>query len=334
MKRIVSLGPLVVDLVVSLQKLPAPGEMNYVTEEQHGKISKNVGGHAAIVSTNMVKLGWRPDCVSVVGAVGDDENGRFLEKSLGKHEMTLKLFKGESPTAENIIIAVQGEEKRYDLNPGANLDLNRDFSLKALDELQPDIVYCCPGYTGIDNNLKYIFGEIKEKFESFIFLDSVDPYERPKNFVASSLKYVNAFKLNQEEAKIVTGASTIPGSLERLRNLGVETVFITRGPEGVEGFSNETSFSQPSFKVKSVDQTGCGDAFSAGLIYQMEETGKPFSSMSEDKLIRTLAFGQATGAIAATEAGSTTAVSREKVSSLLDEQKAEVLSATEVEDQS
>lgn len=332
MKKFTSLGPLVVDFVVALEKMPTPGKMNYVSGDEHGEIKKNLGGHAAIVAMDLAKLGWDSDKISVVGAVGNDANGSFLESKIGEKDITSMLYKSESPTAENIIIAIRGEEKRYDLYPGSNLDLKFDYVMDVLENLKPEILYCCPGYTGIDSDLEEIFSKIKERWESFIFLDIVDPYNKPKDFVIPALEYVDVFKLNEDEAELLTGKSNLHSSLEELIELGVNNVVITQGPVGVKGVIDDKIFSQPPFEVDSLDQTGCGDAFSAGLIYKMLEHDQLLSSMDSESLLDALAFGQATGAIAATQAGSTSAVSKEMVSNLLASDKRKVLRETEIKD--
>lgn len=329
--RVMSIGIFVTDIVITLNKLPSPGVMNYVTKNEHGEIRKSVGGHAAIFATDIAKLGLNSKEVGAVGAIGKDENGRFLNKSLKDIGVRTFLQKKDVATSENIILAIKGEDKRYDLYPGANLELEKDFVIESVLEETPEIVYCCAGYTGIDLNLEDIFKRVKKEIGSYIFLDIVDPYKKGKKFFFPALKHVDALKANQQETINSTGKSNMPEASKALLDQGVGSMFITRGPKGAEYRTKDMKVSQPPFVVDSVDQTGCGDAFTAGITYKILQEKKNPTELDPDELSAVLAYGQATGAIAATEGGATTAVSKENVNNLMESQGKEVIENSEKE---
>src|SRR5947208_2995426 len=64
----------------------------------------------------------------------------------------------------------------------------------------------------------------------------------------------------QEDARDLFGVSGAP-------DLGVETVVLTRGAEGVVATRAGASIERPGHAVETVDRVGAGDAFAAGLVW-------------------------------------------------------------------
>jgi sugar/nucleoside kinase (ribokinase family) len=63
----------------------------------------------------------------------------------------------------------------------------------------------------------------------------------------------------------------------------------------------------PAFSVDVRDTTGSGDAFVAGLSYQLNQLDEPVTQLDEATLRQIVAFANACGALAATQVGAMTA---------------------------
>ena len=100
-------------------------------------------------------------------------------------------------------------------------------------------------------------------------------------------------------------------------------IFITFGENGACLFAKNRGSSAPSFKIKAIDPTGCGDAFCAGIIYEMIEWEiyKDIHKLPANKLREMLIYAQAAGASAATAAGCTEGVSKKKVKEILEDKQ-------------
>ena len=70
-----------------------------------------------------------------------------------------------------------------------------------------------------------------------------------------ALRHADIMKMSEEEAEFL-------GTVPRAR-----LVVITRGPRGGRVTSEEGRFDFPAFRVPTVDSTGAGDAFVAGMLY-------------------------------------------------------------------
>ena len=74
MKKIVVIGSLNIDYSISINRQPQVGETI-----KANSYTLNAGGKGANQAYTIGKLGGN---VSFIGAVGDDDNGKFLKKSL------------------------------------------------------------------------------------------------------------------------------------------------------------------------------------------------------------------------------------------------------------
>ena len=84
-------GNLLVDYIKTIDSYPNQGMLSNI-----GHIERSVGGCAANTSVNLAKIDSTMP-VKVFGAVGDDENGRYVTSVLGKHAIDtdgVKIKKG------------------------------------------------------------------------------------------------------------------------------------------------------------------------------------------------------------------------------------------------
>jgi sugar/nucleoside kinase (ribokinase family) len=77
---------------------------------------------------------------------------------------------------------------------------------------------------------------------------------------------VDYFFPNHLQVEGMTGLSDPAAGAERLLELGVGCVVVTRGADGVLAVGPEERIEMAALPVEAVDFTGCGDAFSAGFI--------------------------------------------------------------------
>lgn len=85
--------------------------------------------------------------------------------------------------------------------------------------------------------------------------------------VRDTLPFTNVLKVNEEELEGIAGEFGQDDVVPFLfGEFPLELVCVTKGPDGVEAFTKESSFSVPAPAVEAVDTTGCGDAFCAALV--------------------------------------------------------------------
>lgn len=326
--KVLTCGTIMVDiLTVNLEKIAKPGEVVYLDSESKIRI----GGHPIDVAIDLVKLGMAPAKVGVVAAIGEGIFGDYAKKIIKQYNIPVFAQKvNKIDTGTNVVLERKNEDRRFHISPGANWYLDAEFVKRKIKEESPKIFCIRPGYCGIDLKLEEIFVEAK-KYGSFLFLDIMKFHPlRPKNILLPLFHFVDAVHCNQEEAMINTGKKSPREAVREMIRLGVKIVFLTKGHNGTDLITRDLVISQPGFKVKSIDNTGCGDAFCAGVTYQLIERGdyKNTSGLSQDKLVELLIYAQATGASASTACGCTDGVSRNLVGEIIKNQKNEILNET------
>ena len=106
-----------------------------------------------------------------------------------------------------------------------------------------------------------------------------------------ALKYVHILKVNEHEAKVLTGLDDYQAAARQLAEWGVKEVLLTLGSEGSIIYAENSFYYIPGYAPKEVvDATGCGDTYMLGYLYMRnkgvsyEEAGCFAAALSTVKL--------------------------------------------------
>jgi sugar/nucleoside kinase (ribokinase family) len=310
--RVLCAGILVADLVVPpLPELPAPGELAATDD-----FLLAPGGCAANVAISLAKLGVAS---AVAGRVGADFFGDFLEGELNRFGVdTRGLLRSDRGTSQTVVLPVAGQDRRFVHSFGANAAFrveDVDRSLLA----QCDVFYLgghlvLPAVSAPE--LAGLYAEARAGGARTV-LDVVVPRGTAVSLesVREILPYVDVFVPNEDEARALTGENEPQRQAGRLLQAGSGMVIVTRGTAGSVVHSSEELLDVPAPRVASVDQSGAGDGFSAGLIA---------GTLAGWDTERTVRFASIIGASATTALGCTNGVfSRAQAEAFLEAQMPE-----------
>jgi fructokinase len=138
--------------------------------------------------------------------------------------------------------------------------------------------------------------------------------------VAATIPYADVLKVNEGELALLSSCELdldaegwedrVDAASESLLDRGPTLIIITLGPHGALFRTRSASGFAPGFSVQTVDATGCGDAFIAGLLWQLvrERPGltRPADSApgaTAELLPEILRYANAVGALTATRQG-------------------------------
>lgn len=106
-----------------------------------------------------------------------------------------------------------------------------------------------------------------------------------------ALKYVHILKVNEHEAKVLTGLDDYQAAARQLAEWGVKEVLLTLGSEGSIIYAENSFYYIPAYPPKEVvDAIGCGDTYMLGYLYMRnkgvsyEEAGCFAAALSTVKL--------------------------------------------------
>jgi sugar/nucleoside kinase (ribokinase family) len=309
-------GIALVDLIGSgLDRVARPGELAFCS------VRPSIGGHACNVSSDLVRLGLARSRLRVVYPVGRDIFGQFLADHLGGLGIRVDpVVSRRAPTSLDLILVARGEDRRYHADPGANVEMTAAPVLRLLERHRPLVYYA--GGVGLlgrfDRELPAVLRRARQ-LGAMTFVDVVSPYRKSWAFLRRVLPHTDVFHCNADEAGALAGGRDPVQAAAAIRRLGAANVLVTLGGQGAVAAVAGSVLRLPAFKVKVVDPTGAGDAFSAGVIlkaYARLARGRRPDELTVGEWTRILVYASACGAVCTTGVGTTTAVRARDVAAL------------------
>ncbi len=298
---IVCLGELLVDMF--------PAEYGRRLAEVSAFLPKP-GGAPANTAVAAARLGARS---AFIGKVGDDAFGHHLVEVMRSSGVDTRgiRFDREARTTLAFIAKpdVNTQEFVFYRNPGADMRLRPDeLDRELLQETQ--VLHFGSLSLGAEpiRSATWEAVNLARRGGALISFDvNYRPslWESPEQAleqVRSMIPHVDLVKLNEVELQLLTGNQDNAAS-RQLLEMGPRLVVVTLGPLGSYFAIAEGGEHVAPFQVEAVDATGCGDAFIAGLLWQLVASGDWRSRLTLDDLRSILRYANAVGALTATKVG-------------------------------
>ena len=326
MAHVLCSGSFMCDIITAdLPRLGDPGDLIYAPKG----IRLHPGGHASNVAINLAQLGQTG--IAVTGGLGRDLFGDFMETQLNRHGIEVRAQRMTNvPTSKNVVLVVKGEDRRFYAELAANTMLSPEHVGSILEETHPEIFYqgTVGGLKLIDPVLDQVLEQARET-GALTFVDVVDPTEGAWRSLRGSLNLIDLLHCNLRESRKLTGEGDPSKAADALAQQGVKLAMVTMGSRGLIASTGETKLKVPAFNVDTLDTTGAGDAFCAGVISSILRSEASLPT-SRRELTETLIRGAAAGAACVTATGATTAVTKEKTETLIAEQADEIRTRVEL----
>ncbi|NOY41054.1 MAG: carbohydrate kinase family protein [Planctomycetes bacterium] len=317
MSKVGCAGILVADLFCGpMQKLPREGQLTVIDQMPSG-----AGGCAANVASDLARQGVHVD---VLGCLGNDSDASMLRsffKSQGVGFDRLVQVKGY-PTSKTVILLIEGHDRRYFHMIGANEALtvdhiNRDW-LEELDVFYLGGLFAMPKIKPVE--LMDLLRFCQEK-QIVTVVDVVMPQDTENIEILNELlPYIDFFIPNDEEASLITGHSAPLDQLRSIKEMGANTVIITKGRLGAVAAHENTFWESGSCDIPAVDPSGAGDAFASGVVVGI---------LQQWKMPQVLQYASAVGASAVREVGATDSVFNfDEANAFVETHPVEVVSGT------
>ncbi len=286
MARLVVVGSSNIDMVVKTDAIPKAGETRL-----GGEFVMVPGGKGANQAVCAAKLGAD---VTLVARVGDDVfGGRSLDnfRSVGI-DTTHVMRDPDHPSGVALIAVDVHGENAIVVAPGANSPCRCPTWMRQSCYKRMDDAVVPPLEIPQETVDHAIAGPLARQARIL----NPAPMRRVSQDI---LSLVDVLTPNEHEAAALLGgppfdASEAPAAARELLRMGVGSVVITLGSEGAYAAGPERAGLVPAVKVKAVDTTAAGDAFTASLACGLAE-GK--------SLIEAAGFAATVAAISVTRVG-------------------------------
>ena len=270
------------------------------------------GGAPANVAVAAHRLGAD---TAFIGKVGDDIFGHQLIDVLRQEGVeTRGMMVDDNARTTMAIIAMPDEntaEFVFYRNPGADLQLHVDEldtellqntralhigSLSLVDEPGRGATLAAVAAAKEDG----AFISFDVNYRPSLWRSADDALAQIHNMIPC----VDLVKVNEVELALLQGEETETAvAIQNILAQGPTLCVLTRGPHGSLTQTAVTTVEVPSFQVKTVDATGCGDAFIAALLYRLTQNADWQQQLTADKLEKALRFANAVGALTAQAQG-------------------------------
>ena len=275
--RVTVVGSINMDLVVTAERLPEPGETILGTDFQ--RFGGGKGANQALAAARMGAS------VAMVGKVGQDEAGRALVGELLRAGVEIgRIGRADGPTGTAVITVAANGTNTIVVVPAANALLTPEDVAEARETIA--------GSTALLMQLEVPMATVLAAAEAAktasvpVFLNPSPVQPLPPEL----LRGLSYLVVNETELSALTNGS---GDPTLLLAAGVERIVLTLGERGARLIESGGRRDVPPFRVPSVDTTAAGDAFLGALAASLPDRG----------LTAALEVASAAGALATTRLG-------------------------------
>ncbi|GAB4522899.1 MAG: carbohydrate kinase [Anaerolineae bacterium] len=291
---IVSMGELLIDFV-ALESGVSVGEAS--------GFQKAPGGAPANVAVAVARLG-QPS--AFLGQVGDDPFGHFLKGVLDADHVDTSGLRvtDQARTMLAFVSLAAGGERSFVFYRHPSADILMTPEDVALDVIARGKIFHYGSITLIQEPGRAAMLAALEYAREQGLLISYDPNLRlnlwpdadtARREMLAGLEYAHILKISDEELEFLTGGHDVaPLWRDALR-----LIVVTHGADGATAYTRDTSVTAAPFRVESVDTTGAGDGFVAGMLSGILTNPDDYL----EKLPELLRFANAVGALTTTKRG-------------------------------
>lgn len=261
--RTVLIGDINIDAIMEIVDFPSPGN-----ECVAKNIDLHLGGSALNTTIVLTKMGVD---ASILGCIGDDIWGEKAIKWLsetGVNTTTIISRPAESTGVDFIAVTPDGNRTMFGYR-GANTSLTPNDLPDNLIE-KTDLLHLS-GYAFLatpQRDSLWHAVKIAQVYHKPISLDvMLLPIISHKPEIKKLLSSIQICILGMEEAKALLSAESPDAACDGLLKSGISMAAIKLGDQGSYISTQNERYHFPAIKVSTIDTTGAGDAFSAGIIY-------------------------------------------------------------------
>ncbi len=267
------------------------------------------GGAPVNVAAGVAKLGQSS---GFIGRVGEDAFGHFMQKTLfdlGVDTSAME-FDQQHRTSTVLVSLHENGEREFSFLVSPSAD--QFLSHKNLPLFDKDILHFC-SLALVNIVCRTSLAKAIEKMKHASGLLSFDINLRPQMWPDLNEMYavIDAFsseadilKLSDDELLWLTKEMTLENAVEKLQKYPARLKIVTQGAKGCLVITPNSQVAISAYLVESVDTTGAGDAFMAGLLAAIAQYG---ILDNEDYFMKIVTQAAACGALATTRKGAISA---------------------------
>jgi len=269
------------------------------------------GGAPANVAVAAARLGAQ---AAFIGKVGDDPFGHHLAGVLRREGVNIQGMRYDPSVRTTVNFLAQPDANSYTClfyrNPGADMMLEAtDLDVSLLQQTRA--LHFGSLSLAQEPSRSATLEAIRIAHQAGALI-SFDVNYRPtlwadpptaRQQILAVVPLVDLLKMNEAEAELLSGQGEPDYAALAMTEHGPKLCVVTVGPGGSYARTVTTSVHAPAFSVQTVDATGCGDAFVAGLLHRLLASVDWRQQLELPKLAAALRYASAVAALTATKQG-------------------------------
>lgn len=125
-----------------------------------------------------------------------------------------------------------------------------------------------------------------------------------RKYMLEGLPYADILKISEEELSFLIGEISLEAGAKLLQEqFQISLVVVTRGAKGCYYRMGMLDGYAAAYEVNTVDTTGAGDAFTAGLLNKLIDKNLNITALNQQELAECIAFATVVGSLATTKKG-------------------------------
>jgi len=271
------------------------------------------GGAPANLAVALARLGAN---VGFIGKVGVDDYGSFLIDLLTGEGVETTYFVADphGPTMLAVVAAPSPTEQQFIIYEGASArltpaDLSESYITSASIFAYGSVTLASASRHAARQAVQWA----RDAGNHVVFDVNLRPLlwpnlELARQQITKAVNSATIVKLNEAELEFLTGSGDPAQGSQQLVEAGLQLCCVSLGADGAYFNNGAAQGHVPGFSIAVQDTTGSGDAFVAGLTFQLSGFSKPVTELDEATLRHGITFANACGALAATQLGAMSAL--------------------------
>lgn len=277
----------------------------------------NPGGAPANVACVLSKLGCK---TAFVGKIGNDSFGKQCKSALKNVNVNTDylIISDDEPTTLAFVCLDKNGNREFSFYRDNTADVNlNDRDIERISEIQAEVFHFGSVSLTKEPSRTAVLKAVENAKKSGMII-SYDPNLRlplwksaneAKNVILDTLHYAEIFKISEEEAIFLFDETDCGKVCDIIyKKHATKMIIITRAKNGCYAMINGKSYSSYAYDLKTIDTTGAGDSFLAGVLYNLLKLDKKIEMLTNEEITYMLDFANAIGSLVTTKMGAIPAI--------------------------
>ena len=266
MYDVITFGSITIDVFLGTEAREMGGKLEYPvgTKINVRDVDFQTGGCGMNVAIGLKRLGCN---AALLGKYGDDINGRMIKQVLKDEGIKFIGPPGRGKTGYSVILDSVRHNRTILHFRGAS----SNFRPSEIDKGKVDSkwIYMASARGDAFKTQKALTDLARKKKIKIAFNPGIHECSKGRRYIGKIIRASEMMIMNKQEAQALTRKDKPADMLKAIRRMGPKIVCITNGTNDIFAYENGVVYRLRPHKIRMLERTGAGDAFSAGLLAGM-----------------------------------------------------------------